>query len=70
MDIKTRRTNSGMNQTEFWAIFGVQQNMGSRYERGLAIPLPVRLLMALYFAGNSDLFSITIRRAADRIQEQ
>ena len=70
MDIKKRRETAKMNQTEFWAIFGVQQNMGSRYERGLAIPLPVRLLMALYFAGNSELFSNAIRRAAERIQEQ
>lgn len=36
------------NQTEFWNRFGVTQSSGSRFERGLPIPLPVLLLIRLY----------------------
>lgn len=37
------------NQTEFWNRFGVGQSSGSRLERGMAVPLPVLLLIRLYF---------------------
>ena len=37
------------NQTEFWHRFGVGQSSGSRFERGMAVPLPVLLLIRLYF---------------------
>jgi hypothetical protein len=36
------------NQTQFWQRFGVTQSRGSRFERGMAIPLPVLLLIRLY----------------------
>lgn len=37
------------NQTQFWSRFGVGQSSGSRFESGVAIPLPVLLLIRLYF---------------------
>lgn len=37
------------NQTQFWSRFGVGQSSGSRFECGMAIPLPVLLLIRLYF---------------------
>lgn len=40
------RVDAGMNQQEFWAVFGVTQSGGSRYENGRAIPKPVRMLVA------------------------
>ena len=39
----------GENQTQFWSRFGVAQSSGSRFERGLPVPLPVLLLIRLYF---------------------
>jgi hypothetical protein len=46
------------NQTQFWQRFGVSQSRGSRFERGMAIPLPVLLLIRLYLlriVGDQDL---------------
>lgn len=46
------------NQTQFWQRFGVAQSSGSRFERGMAIPLPVLLLIRLYLLrriGDQDL---------------
>lgn len=46
------------NQTQFWLRFGVAQSSGSRFERGMAIPLPVLLLIRLYLLrriGDQDL---------------
>lgn len=37
------------NQTQFWRRFGVAQSSGSRFERGVPVPLPVLLLIRLYF---------------------
>lgn len=37
------------NQTQFWSRFGVAQSSGSRFERGMPVPLPVLLLIRLYF---------------------
>ena len=39
----------GENQTQFWSRFGVAQSSGSRFERGMPVPLPVLLLIRLYF---------------------
>lgn len=46
------------SQTQFWSRFGVGQSSGSRFERGMAVPLPVLLLIRLYFlhiVGDQDL---------------
>lgn len=40
------RQKAGMNQGEFWGVFGVTQSGGSRYESGRRIPKPVRMLLA------------------------
>ncbi len=44
---KTRREN----QTRFWKRFGVTQSRGSRFEQGMEIPSPVKILIRLYFEG-------------------
>lgn len=44
---KTRREN----QTHFWKRFGVTQSRGSRFEQGMEMPSPVKILMNLYFEG-------------------
>lgn len=45
------RLASGVNQSAFWARFGVTQSGGSRYENGRSIPLPLQILMMAYFSG-------------------
>ena len=44
---KTRREN----QTRFWKRFGVTQSRGSRFEQGMEMPSPVKILIKLYFEG-------------------
>lgn len=46
-DIAAARNRLGMNQTDFWARFGITQSGGSRYESGRLMPVPVGLLLAL-----------------------
>ena len=41
------RRRLGLNQEEFWSMIGVSQSTGSRYERGSAMPKPVRTLLIL-----------------------
>lgn len=48
MDVKQIRLETRMNQTDFWAQYGVLQNVGSAYERGRNIPKPVRILIAIH----------------------
>lgn len=45
--ISEYRKQSGKNQTDFWATFGVKQSCGSRYENGWRIPAPLALLLVL-----------------------
>ena len=47
LDPKKIRKAAGMNQSEFWGVFGCTQSGGSRYESGRAVPKPVRMLMEL-----------------------
>lgn len=42
------------NQTAFWRRFGVTQTRGSRFERGMSMPLPVLMLMRLYLRRRID----------------
>lgn len=44
---KAMRKQSGLNQKEFWKLFGVTQSGGSRYENGRAMPKPVKILMKI-----------------------
>jgi hypothetical protein len=39
------------NQTRFWKRFGVTQSRGSRFEQGMEIPSPVKILIRLYLEG-------------------
>lgn len=39
------------NQTRFWKRFGVTQSRGSRFERGMHLPSPVKILIRLYIDG-------------------
>lgn len=39
------------NQTRFWKRFGVTQSRGSRFERGMQLPSPVKILIRLYIDG-------------------
>lgn len=50
-DIADVRKKQNMNQTEFWARFGVTQSGGSRYESGRAIPKPLAILLWLHRSG-------------------
>ena len=43
------RKRLGMTQMEFWRPLGVHQAVGSRYESGRAIPMPVQLLLELAY---------------------
>ena len=45
------RRAEGLNQSEYWRLFGVTQSGGSRYESGRAIPKPTRLLIWLRKTG-------------------
>jgi transcriptional regulator with XRE-family HTH domain len=51
MNVRARREKEGLTQAQFWGLFGVKQNMGSRYENGLRIPAPVKLLIAVWASG-------------------
>lgn len=44
---KEIRRRLGLSQEAFWSRIGVTQSMGSRYERGWAIPKPVSTLLLL-----------------------
>ncbi|PPC95406.1 MAG: hypothetical protein CTY33_00485 [Methylotenera sp.] len=39
------------SQTRFWKRFGVTQSRGSRFEQGMEIPSPVKILIRLYMEG-------------------
>jgi len=43
------RRKSGLNQTDFWRPFGVNQSGGCRYETGRGIPRPVQVLLNIAF---------------------
>ena len=50
-DLIKERTQSGLNQTAYWARFGVTQSGGSRYESGRSIPKPLMILIQLNRTG-------------------
>lgn len=39
------------SQTRFWKRFGVTQSRGSRFEQGMQMPSPVKILISLYMEG-------------------
>ena len=50
-NVKAFRTELGMNQTQFWPLFGTTQSGGSRYEHNREIPEPVAMLLVLFSSG-------------------
>lgn len=50
-NLKGYRQRLGVNQHSFWAVFGVTQSGGSRYENERDRPLPLSMLMVLVEAG-------------------
>lgn len=50
-DIADVRKKQNLNQTEFWARYGVTQSGGSRYESGRAVPKPLAILLWLHSSG-------------------
>lgn len=49
--LRKHRKQIRESQDFFWARFGVTQSRGSRFEKGAEIPLPVVILLRLYFNG-------------------
>jgi hypothetical protein len=49
--VQESRKLSGLNQSIYWARFGVTQSGGSRYESGRHIPKPTSMLMWLRESG-------------------
>jgi hypothetical protein len=43
------RVKTGLNQTKFWAIIGVTQSGGSRFEGGRQMPRSTRALFRIFF---------------------
>jgi DNA-binding transcriptional regulator YiaG len=48
-EVRLLRKKSGMNQREFWSLFGVTQSGGSRYESGRDLPGPLNVLLNIAF---------------------
>lgn len=46
-NVRKYRKNLGLNQAEFWSIFGATQSGGSRYETGRDMPESLSMLFAL-----------------------
>jgi transcriptional regulator with XRE-family HTH domain len=49
--LRALRQKQGLNQHEFWPLFGVSQSGGSRYERGRRPPPALILLLYLRYSG-------------------
>lgn len=52
------RRKLGLIQSDFWSKVGVSQSVGSRYESGRNMPLPVRGLVRLVHIERVDLAPI------------
>jgi transcriptional regulator with XRE-family HTH domain len=49
--LRVLRQKQGLNQHEFWSLFGVTQSGGSRYEGGRRLPSALVLLLHLRHSG-------------------
>lgn len=57
-DVANFRKSLGLNQSQFWRLFGVTQSGGSRYEDTRDIPASTAMLLILYslnIVSNADL---------------
>lgn len=46
-----QRIETGLSQEDFWALLGVSQSGGSRYEAGRQMPRYLELLFAIVYLG-------------------
>ncbi|MDR0587927.1 MAG: hypothetical protein LBG61_02995 [Burkholderiales bacterium] len=54
-DIRNRRMELFLNQSDFWKRLGVTQSGGSRYESGLRpIPKPIQMLITIAYGSEKD----------------
>ena len=58
IDVRAIRRKLGMNQQQFWAMLGVTQSGGSRYESGRNIPRPVQQLLRMVHIEHIDIHKI------------
>jgi len=52
---KSMRVKLGLTQPEFWGAVRVKQPVASRYEAGLRLPDPVRLLLFVRYVAGIEL---------------
>lgn len=45
------RNSIGLNQSDFWSLYGVTQSGGSYFESGRNIPKPLQMLIRLHVSG-------------------
>ena len=62
MDLVKIRKEAGLNQTQFWGSVGVTQSSGSRYEMGVSLPKPVKMLIDLVYVNSYNKACDTIRK--------
>lgn len=48
-DVRRLRRRTGMNQLEFWDLFGVTQSGGSRHENGRKMSKPLTALIRVRY---------------------
>lgn len=63
--LREYRKSRKESQFRFWSRFGVTQTRGSRFEMGMKIPPPIKILLKLYFEGtitDGDLWRARRRR--------
>lgn len=62
------RKRRSMNQSNYWALFGVTQSGGSRFEHGRSMPMSVAILLVLYESGLVPIDAL--REAAETARQQ
>jgi len=68
-NLREYRMGRKESQLRFWSRFGVTQSRGSRFEVGAKIPIPIAILLKLYFNGvitDGDLWRAKRKRSQVR----
>lgn len=52
--VREMRSDSGLNQSDFWKRVGITQSGGSRYESGRRVPKPVELLLCVVYGNAAE----------------
>lgn len=47
-DMRLIREEMGLNQSDFWRLFGITQSGGSRFEQGRSVGSPAQMLWYLF----------------------